>query len=446
MPTAIKMPKLGMTMTEGTIVDWPIAIGDHVEKGAAVLVIETEKAEVEVEATASGFFRHVYVEVGGTVPCATLLAALTETDDEPFDAEAFEAAEGGPPSAAPVSSEGGAPAGVTSAGPGKPGGASAASPASRGGRDGRKPIAPAARALLRKLGFQPEEVLAKLNGTGPGGRVTKADVEAWAAARAALVPVADGVSLEVHSTGEGDVVLLLPGFGTDAAAFARQTPVLTERFEVRAMNPRGVGLSDAPELDRYDPILLASDAAALVDEPAHVIGASMGAAVAVELALARPDRVRSLMLLTPAIEANIRLAAVLDMWCRLAAEATPPSLATALMPWLFSDAVLGDEKARERTVRGLADIVARVPAVVLRRYAAGLLAWAGSRMDELEKIAVPTLVIAAADDLLTPGADRVAARIPGADLVVIEGAGHAVGLEDPEAVNAALLRHLETSA
>jgi pyruvate dehydrogenase E2 component (dihydrolipoamide acetyltransferase) len=74
MATPIGMPKLGMTMKEGKVVAWPVAVGGRVEKGAPVVVIESEKAEVEIEAAASGVLRHVYVEAGDTVPCGTLSA------------------------------------------------------------------------------------------------------------------------------------------------------------------------------------------------------------------------------------------------------------------------------------------------------------------------------------------------------------------------------------
>ncbi len=433
MPTSINMPKLGMTMTEGTVVDWPIALGEHVEKGDIVLAIESEKAEVEIEATATGFFRHIYVEAGETVPCTTLLGALTDTEDEPFDAEAFFTEQGGAnvvqPSVGEASSV-------------------VAAPLSRGSGNGaRRAVAPAARGLAKKLaaaaGMDPDELLANVSGTGPGGRVVRADIEAWAARREALVSVADGVALEVLSSGEGAPVLMLPGFGTDAAAFARQTPVLAERYRVQMMNPRGVGLSDAPDTERYDLSVTASDAAGLLDGPTHVIGVSMGAAVAVELALTNPELVRSLTLLTPAVEVGPRLTAVLSMWCRLAAEAGPEPLAAALMPWLFSDAVLGDERARARTERGLADIVRRVRPEALARHAAGLLAAATAPLERLAALAVPTLVVGAGADLLTPHAERVAAAIEGASLTIVEGAGHAVGLEAPEAVNAAILGHLD---
>src|SRR5205085_8643084 len=60
-----------------------------IAKGEVVVLIESEKAEAEVEATQSGVLRHVYVPVGETVPCGTLLAAITDSADEPFDAESF---------------------------------------------------------------------------------------------------------------------------------------------------------------------------------------------------------------------------------------------------------------------------------------------------------------------------------------------------------------------
>ena len=79
MPCAIAMPKLGMTMQEGTVVEWHVAVGAPVTKGQILLSIESEKAEIEIEAPATGVLRHIYVEQGATVPCGTPLAALTES-------------------------------------------------------------------------------------------------------------------------------------------------------------------------------------------------------------------------------------------------------------------------------------------------------------------------------------------------------------------------------
>jgi pimeloyl-ACP methyl ester carboxylesterase len=159
------------------------------------------------------------------------------------------------------------------------------------------------------------------------------------------------------------------------------------------------------------------------------------------LAIAHPDRVKTLTLITPFVEANPRLLGVGEAWRLLAAETTPQTLAAALLPWFFSGEFLADDAARGRTLRGLAQSVARVSAPTLERSVAGLANWSGSRAADLSGVSVPTLVVAAGEDLLTPDAGAIAAAIPGATLLKVDGAGHAVALEAPEAVNSALIAH-----
>ena len=267
-------------------------------------------------------------------------------------------------------------------------------------------------------------------------------MQSYADRREALVAVADGVALEVPTEGEGDAVLLLPGLGTDVSSFARQTPVLAERYCVRGVNPRGVGQSDAPEDPVYEVATAASDVAALVEAPAHIVGASLGAATAIELALLHPEKVRSLTLVTPFVRADGRLVAVAEAWGRIAAAADATTLASALLPWLFSAPLLADEKHRTRMLRGLAATVARVPAATVQRAAEGIARWSGSREGDLDRIAVPTLVVTGGGDLLTPDGAAVAQAIPGAKHEALPGMGHGVALEAAEAVNERLLAHL----
>ncbi len=411
-----------MTMEEGRVVEWVAAVGDAVEKGATVLVIESEKAEVEIEATVSGTLRCVYADPNETLPCGALLGAITDSPDEPFDAEAF-AREHAAPAAEPERSE-----------------RAPSAPAPRRAPGERVPATPAARRRARELGVE----LAGLAGSGPGGRVTVEDVEAAAGPAGDRVEVAPGVALDVPRQGEGDPVLLLPGFGTDVSVFARQVPALAESYEVFGVNPRGVAASSAPDADVYDVEQSADDAAAVAEGPAHVVGASLGSAVAIELALRHPDKVRSLCLVTPFARASGRLVAVTESWCRLAAGADAETLAVSLLPWFFAGSSLADDSSRERLARGLAATLSRVPASTLSRVATGLRAW--ERGDEdLAALRVPTLVVAAESDLLTPGGAELAKRIPGARCLVVPEAGHAVGLEAPDTVNAALLEHLASA-
>jgi 3-oxoadipate enol-lactonase len=312
-------------------------------------------------------------------------------------------------------------------------------------RDGRRrarvAITPAARGLAQRMGID----VATLQGSGPGGRVLREDVEAAAERRKGLLEVAKGVALEVRVQGDGEPLVLLPGFGCDVSIFAQQTAMLLERHRVLAVNPRGIGLSDAPEASAYEVTTLASDAAALIEAPTHVVGASHGAAVALELALRWPEKVRSLVLITPFLEVTPRLLAVLDAWCRVA-SAGGDALAAMLLPWLFSDDLLGDD-ARLRVVRrGLADTAGRVSTATLERTAAGLRSWSGTRSEDIAKLVAPTLVVAGAADLLVPEAADLARRIPPAHCESVPRCGHAVSIEAPEALNAALARHLAVRA
>lgn len=421
MPTPIAMPKLGMTMAEGRVLAWCVAVGGRVERGRPLVRIESEKAEVEVDAPVSGVLRHVYVRPGETVPCGGLLAAVTSTVDEPFDAEAFRLAHAR------------APARGTSA---AAEGSSDPLPSRRA--PARSPVTPAARALARDLGIDPEGV----PGTGPGGRVLREDVERFAARSAPRVTVGDGVTLEAPTAGTGPTILLLPGFGTDLSMFAPQTAVLRDRFRVLGLHPRGVGASDAPAAERYDVATLAADAAAVLGtQAAHVVGASLGAAVALELALGWPDRVRSLTLITPFLAASPRLLAVLDAWVHVAAAATPDTVGAVMCPWLFAERTLADETVLARVRRGFAAAAAHIPPLTLARTLAGLRAWSGTRTAAVRRLTTPTLVIAAAADLLVADAPSVAAAIPRAVCRLIPDAGHAVTLEAPDAVTAAISGH-----
>jgi pimeloyl-ACP methyl ester carboxylesterase len=143
-------------------------------------------------------------------------------------------------------------------------------------------------------------------------------------------------------------------------------------------------------------------------------------------------------LITPFLAVGARLDAVLEAWCLAAAETSPATLAAMLLPWLVSAEHLADERARRRTLRGLAEMVARVPAASLPRYAAALRAWSGRRANALAQLNVRTLVIAAGDDLLTPDAAEVADAIPGARCATIGAAGHAILLEASEQSRALL--------
>lgn len=84
MATALKMPRLGQDMTEGTIVTWAKRVGDQVRAGETLVHIETDKAVVEYESPVSGHLRAILVAEGDTVPVGTRIAWITDAADDPL--------------------------------------------------------------------------------------------------------------------------------------------------------------------------------------------------------------------------------------------------------------------------------------------------------------------------------------------------------------------------
>jgi pyruvate dehydrogenase E2 component (dihydrolipoamide acetyltransferase) len=72
----VVMPHLGLTMEEGSVVSWSKSLGEHVEKGEILFIVETDKAEMEVESTDSGYLNSIQVEVGKKVPVGAVIATL----------------------------------------------------------------------------------------------------------------------------------------------------------------------------------------------------------------------------------------------------------------------------------------------------------------------------------------------------------------------------------
>ena len=161
------MPALSSTMTEGKIVSWVKAPGDKIEKGETVVIVESDKADMDVESFHEGILAAIVVEAGGTAPVGEAIALLAETEAEVEAAKQQAAAKGGaiaPPSTpAPAPAE---PAAVAAA-PATQNGAAASGPS------GRVVISPRARKLAKELKID----LGTLQGSGPHGRIVAQDVE-----------------------------------------------------------------------------------------------------------------------------------------------------------------------------------------------------------------------------------------------------------------------------
>ena len=173
MPIEIKMPALSPTMEEGTLAKWLVKVGDKVASGDIMAEIETDKATMEFEAVDEGTITAISVAEGTEgVRVGTVIATIAGEDEDASAAPAPKAAATPPkpaqaePVEAPPSSAPEAPA------PKEQG-----SPSSSSGKTEDRVIAsPLAKRIAAELGVD----LAKVTGTGPGGRIVKADIEAAA--------------------------------------------------------------------------------------------------------------------------------------------------------------------------------------------------------------------------------------------------------------------------
>ncbi|MGE3832246.1 MAG: acetoin dehydrogenase dihydrolipoyllysine-residue acetyltransferase subunit [Parvibaculaceae bacterium] len=275
MAEAVLVPQAGQDLTEAKVVAIHVKLGDKVAKGDIVAEVESEKASFEVEAFASGTVLHLAYAPGDT---ATVLAPLMFLGEPGEKLDGVAAAD----TPAPEKTAADAPVAIA--------------PAARA--NGKLRSSPLARRIAASGGVDIE----RLSGTGPHGAVVLRDVRQALEGGAQAASGESRLAFRNLRSGTGDPVVFLHGFGADLSAWRSFID------HVKAANPQialdlpGHGGSAGEA---------ASDFAALVDEVAtalaaaghtrlHLVGHSLGGAIAAALT-ARPDLdVRSLTLISPA--------------------------------------------------------------------------------------------------------------------------------------------------
>ena len=182
MPIELKMPALSPTMEEGTLAKWLVKEGDEVKSGDLLAEIETDKATMEFEAVDEGVISQILVAEGTDgVKVGTVIAVIAGEDEDASEAKVAPA----PAAPAPVPAKDVAPAEAGAATVSAP---PPAVPASAGTTNvgDRIKASPLAKRLAAEQGID----LKALTGTGPGGRIVKADLEGAPAGTAASTPVA----------------------------------------------------------------------------------------------------------------------------------------------------------------------------------------------------------------------------------------------------------------
>ena len=242
----------------------------------------------------------------------------------------------------------------------------------------------------------------------------------------------DGCRLwyEVHGDPDSPPLVLLEGMGGDLPGWRRNIPTLARELRVLAFDHRGNGRSDEPP-GACSMTTFVGDAVAVLDENgvgrAHIYGQSFGGMVAQELALTHPERVASLVLACThcgqahVVAAPVAKTPVGEGWHALYAPGFPEA---------HPDHVAEDLR-----------IGARSPSHPQgqRRQWEAMQTW--DAFDRLPMLTVPTLVLHGTEDrLVAPAnAEVLAGRIPGAELVWLEGAGHLYHSERAAEADAAVL-------
>jgi len=170
MAKEVRLPQLGQTMEEGTVVNCLVDVGDEVKKGDVIFEIETDKATLEMESPAEGFVKYVLAKTDETLPVGAPVLVLGAKDEDIPQSfvDSLTGAAPAPPESAPAAEA--APVAEPAKAEPEP-----SKPA------GRVMASPRAKKLAADLGVD----LAKLTGTGPAGKITEQDVQKAATAKPA---------------------------------------------------------------------------------------------------------------------------------------------------------------------------------------------------------------------------------------------------------------------
>jgi pimeloyl-ACP methyl ester carboxylesterase len=255
----------------------------------------------------------------------------------------------------------------------------------------------------------------------------------------------NGTRLFYEIRGEGEPLVLISGANMDSGLWDEQMESLAEGFRVLRYDPRGIGKSAVPQT----PFAHYEDLHALLQflgiERANILGFSFGAGVALDLAVAYPENVRSLILVSPGLSSwKDELAPVL---AEVAGVASQEGKAKAIEILLSDPSMPPAEEEGARSK--MREILDRTPQLFDSEFAyiRFMEPLDPPAEDRLSEISVPTLLVVGERDhaSIHENVDRLQENIAGAKKVLIMGVGHMIGLEKPEELRRVVLDFLGTT-
>ena len=258
----------------------------------------------------------------------------------------------------------------------------------------------------------------------------------------ATIETSSGTTIYYEEHGEGEPLLCVMGLATDTLGWAFQVPTFSQRHRTVIFDNRDVGQSSAAS-GPYEVTDMAQDALDLADALGlgsfHLLGVSMGGAIAQEMALAAPDRVRTLTLTVTFARGGAWGQALSKVWAARVREMPRERHIDELL-LLNLSADLFEEPAKIEFVRNmmLQNPNPQDPEAFARQLDASS---RHDALDRLPSLTMPVHVIGGEHDILVPvwRSKEVADLIPGAKLTVIEGAPHGLNAERAEEYNELVL-------
>jgi 3-oxoadipate enol-lactonase len=248
----------------------------------------------------------------------------------------------------------------------------------------------------------------------------------------------NGIRLNYVVQGEGDWLLLIGGYASgNWQAWGRQIDILSRSFRVLAFDNRGIGGSDVPN-HPYDTRSMAADAAGLMDHlgitRAHVLGKSLGGAIAQWLAIDRPELVRRLAMTSTLARPHKRFQHMVGWWMATAEKAGFEHLFPGLLTYFYSEAFY--ETHFEQVQKAEQALIA-TPRSLQGFLNTGHAAMEHDSWDRLPDIRCPTFLLCGGDDVITTAAhtQEIAARIPHAEALIVPGTLHGFMSERPDSLD-----------
>jgi pimeloyl-ACP methyl ester carboxylesterase len=258
------------------------------------------------------------------------------------------------------------------------------------------------------------------------------------------------INMYYEDQGQGETLVLIPGIGGDSTYYFRQIPSFSQKYRVIAIDNRGAGRSDKPDIP-YTMGMLAADVAGLLDviniNSAHILGHSLGGMIAQYFALNYPEKVRTLVLGATICSASHLVKSTLtDVFTTgittgQPRDLTPRQIFQETLPFGFTQEFINNNQDLIEQYFIESSKYPTPPYTFARQ---GQAAFGHETYDHLPKIKAPALVIAGDTDAIFSAENSrlIASRIPDAQLVILKNAAHSFQIEAAEETNKIVLSFL----